>query len=1031
MRIIKAFLHFLFKTIEVSVALILVVGGLGFGLLYVHPIEIKDYLKTIEKYVLPAESGLKLNADSVTLRAAFEHKGLFHIDITNMTVAGKDNAPILELPNVEFSYNLKHVLTLNYVPSDLQIKNATLYLMIAEDGGVKLYGDTIQKAPGPATQAGIDLSAKESDLVSQIIQKVLSFRSLTMENSTVKVKDKQKNRELSLTETSLYLERQDRLHYALQLMAQLNLQNQKTPVKAEAQLNRFDKKMSFEIEFDTLDLKDLGKDLSFLAGADLVIQGKLKGIFDFGKTCQDIITCFKEGAFQIKTVKAGTLNLPEPLTNLYAIDALVINGAIDSDLNNIKIAKSTVELKGGPTADLQVDVSGIGEFLSKGDLNVVKTTLKADISSLPLSKVPDVWPVATGPDAHAWVKKNIQKGTVQKAEFTLYFTGGELTDLYGELPVTDAEVRYLDEMTPVQGFAGVVKLYPDRVLITGDKGKIWNLNLTGAVIDLTELQDDVSNAKIILDISGPVKEAMALIAEEPLEFPQMFGLDPQKTGGNAIVHTDLAFPLIDDLTTDKVKANVTAKITDGIFPTVFDNTNLKRGQLDLTVDNQKLTLAGTGEIMGLPLNLKWTESFTAGKPTDIQSDYEISSNLTDEKLAAAFPQTTGYIKGETVLKADIKATAGGTVTGNINIDFKKAFLNIYPLSTTKPFDISANLDLTLKQEKGKTDIHYAFKGFADEKSLDPIQIGGQGTFSDLGWEVGLNEVIAPKTNMTASISSNKQGVTLNVKGKSWNAAGLYDLPDNPKEETKPFEFPRNISFDVSLERLILADGKPITTLMGKGLKKDNRWQNLSLNAMAGAPFNLSYLQKKDMVTANTPDIGAFLAHIGVTEKMAKGDLSLSAKQQPLGGFKGEIETKNIVMTEPGFLIQASTILGIVDAIRGKDLLFSEGLVQFELKPDLSLNLELMESYLAGNSLGITFMGNVTGSSLSLTGSVIPAYMINSLPGKIPLIGALFKDSEAGGLIGAKYDIKGKLSNPEVTFHPLNSMAPGILGKIFN
>ena len=106
------------------------------------------------------------------------------------------------------------------------------------------------------------------------------------------------------------------------------------------------------------------------------------------------------------------------------------------------------------------------------------------------------------------------------------------------------------------------------------------------------------------------------------------------------------------------------------------------------------------------------------------------------------------------------------------------------------------------------------------------------------------------------------------------------------------------------------------------------------------------------------------------------------------------------------------------------------MIPFELKPDAVLTLNLDESYLAGNSLGITFMGNITGSDLNLTGSVIPAYMINSLPGKIPLIGALFRGSEAGGLIGAKYDIQGKLSNPEVTFHPLNSMAPGILGKIF-
>ena len=130
MKIIKKFLHIIFKTVEVLVALVLVAGGLGFGLLYIHPFEMKEYLSTIEKYVLPEGSGLQLNADSVTLRAALEHGSLFHIDITNMTLNQSDNTPILDLPEVELSYNLRHILTLNYVPSNLSIKNATLYIMI-------------------------------------------------------------------------------------------------------------------------------------------------------------------------------------------------------------------------------------------------------------------------------------------------------------------------------------------------------------------------------------------------------------------------------------------------------------------------------------------------------------------------------------------------------------------------------------------------------------------------------------------------------------------------------------------------------------------------------------------------------------------------------------------------------------------------------------------------------------------------------------------------------------------------------------
>ncbi|MDY6407170.1 MAG: hypothetical protein SPL08_00505, partial [Pseudomonadota bacterium] len=194
MKIAKRILHILFKAVEIFVAFILVIGGLGFGLLYLKPIEINEFLPTLETYILPKNSGLKLNAESMTLRAALENKGLFHIDIKNMTLNKEDNTPALELPDVEFSYSLKHILSLNYVPSDLTLKNAILYLIIGENGQVRLYGNgnehkTEKKS---AFKTGVELSADNNALLDNMIQQILSFRSLSMENTTVKVEDRQK-----------------------------------------------------------------------------------------------------------------------------------------------------------------------------------------------------------------------------------------------------------------------------------------------------------------------------------------------------------------------------------------------------------------------------------------------------------------------------------------------------------------------------------------------------------------------------------------------------------------------------------------------------------------------------------------------------------------------------------------------------------------------------------------------------------------------------------------------------------------------
>ena len=1040
MKIVKRILKWLFRIVGILLTLIIVALGLAIGRLYISPMEIKEFLPTLESYILPPESGLKLDAESVTLKAAFTPKGLVHIDIKNMTIL-KGKVPALKLPDVEMSYNFKNLTTLNYMPNDLSIRQAQLYLIIAPDGQVYLSGSIPQKEA--EENSAIPLAGDKPTSIDKLFNHLLSLGDISLEKSSVRIEDQQKNQETALNDLELNFIRASRHKRNLKLSGNLSLENQITHLSLQAQLDRKERLVSFEVEADPLNLMLLGQNVPVLKEAELTIRGKVNGLFDFEENCQHILACFKEGSFQIKTLKPGKLNLPDPLTNVYLVESATVNGAIGADLEQIKIAKSTLQLTNGPTADLQVDVTGLGSVLMGNPLENLKIVLKASLSSLPIEQVPDVWPVATGPDAHAWVKENLTKGKVEKADFTLYFTGGDLTDLYGELPVSGIQVRYLDEMTPVQNFAGVVKLYPERVFITGNKGTVRGLSLTDAVIDLTELKNEISNAKIILDIQGPVQDAISLISEKPLEFAQMFELKPEQTGGKGTIHVDLGFPLADDLTTDQVKALVRADITDGIFPTVINGYQLKKGELNLQVSNKQLDLSGKGMIAGIPLDLSWTEFFTAKKPTDISSKYQLNLVATDAELDPLFPAFKDYINGSVSMQATLQSTLENALSGQVEVDLKNAEINLYQLTLQKSKGIKTNLTATVTNQGKKTTLDYQVHGSVDEKELNPISIRGNAVLDKDRYQVRLDEVIAPKTDFKATLDLKPdKEISLKLNGQSWNAAGIYQIPKEEKKEDEekkdeevkpadPFAIPDNIDFDISIKRLILKEDKPVTNVMAVGKKVNNRWQNLSVNAVAGTPFNISYLPKKEILMADTTDLGGLLEHLGVTEKVAKGSFVLNAHQKSEGGFNGTIEVKDLSLKEPGFLVQAFTILGILDAIRGEDLFFEKGIVPFKVAPDSVLKIAIEEGYLAGNSLGITFDGEIVHNIANLSGSVIPAYMINSLPGKIPLIGGLFKDGKGGGLMGAKYDLKGPISDPEVEFKALSSMAPGILGKLFD
>ena len=82
-------------------------------------------------------------------------------------------------------------------------------------------------------------------------------------------------------------------------------------------------------------------------------------------------------------------------------------------------------------------------------------------------------------------------------------------------------------------------------------------------------------------------------------------------------------------------------------------------------------------------------------------------------------------------------------------------------------------------------------------------------------------------------------------------------------------------------------------------------------------------------------------------------------------------------------------------------------------------------------MGLTTSGTVdfTGGTIDLSGTFVPAYSVNTILTKIPVVGLLLGGAQNEGVFGITYRVQGSLSRPEVTVNPLSAIAPGILRKI--
>ena len=136
-------------------------------------------------------------------------------------------------------------------------------------------------------------------------------------------------------------------------------------------------------------------------------------------------------------------------------------------------------------------------------------------------------------------------------------------------------------------------------------------------------------------------------------------------------------------------------------------------------------------------------------------------------------------------------------------------------------------------------------------------------------------------------------------------------------------------------------------------------------------------------------------------------------------FGNEEEKKNV---------QQAAAAGSIEFLLGSGpgLGFSRLVAPFALTPEV---LTLTEARAYSASLGITAKGTINRrrQRIAMEGTIVPAYIFNSLLGNLPLLGRLFSPETGGGLFAATFRLSGPVDDPQVNVNPLAALTPGLSG----
>ncbi len=675
--------------------------------------------------------------------------------------------------------------------------------------------------------------------------------------------------------------------------------------------------------------------------------------------------------------------------------------------------------------------------------------LSLGLDRVAFADLPTLWPLGLAPGARQWVLGNIPAGMAHDGHFDLTletaadFSDLTLTKATGELEGDDVTVHWLRPVPPVEQARAHLRLIdPDTIdiaFLAGRQrvGTRLPIVVNGGTMRVTGLTVKDQDADITARVTGSLADTIAIMREPRLKLLSAHPMDLRDPAGEASIAAHVKLPLESKLDIEDVTIGVTAQLKQGHLSAIAAGRDLDRADLEIVADTKGLTLKGTGFIGGIASKIDGMMDFQAGRAKDVQQRITVTAAPSAGQLAAAGLAVGDVLAGS--FPAQVVWSKRGDGDGDIMLtaDLTPAVLTLAPLAWSKAAGVTASATARLVLTKDRL------------TSIGPIVVDGtdlsvRATAEVTGADVSglrLDRVVLGKTVLSGGVRMPPGGpIAVEIDAQVFDAADKLAEKTPPRDVSKPEPKPGPAwTLNGTFGRVLLARGKVATGVKARASNDGRVFRALTVSGQTGpnAPFTLAIGMDRDTrrLEVRAADAGALLNGLDVTHSLEDGTLRLDGifdDSTPAHALKGSAEILEFRvhgMPALGKLLQAMTLYGLVDVIRGPGLGFARLTAPFVFADNV---LTLADTMAFSPSLGMTAKGRIDlgSETIDLEGTVVPAYFFNSLLGRIPFVGGLFSAEKGGGLFAARYTLRGPTGDPAVFVNPLSILTPGFLRGVF-
>ncbi|MFK7870289.1 MAG: DUF3971 domain-containing protein [Roseobacter sp.] len=647
----------------------------------------------------------------------------------------------------------------------------------------------------------------------------------------------------------------------------------------------------------------------------------------------------------------------------------------------------------------------------------------AQMAQLSTQRLLTLWPQAAAFKTRRWLSENIFAGSINDINAAFRFRPNQKRpDVYLGFDFAGVDARFLKTMPQIRNATGHANLAGNRFALVVDSGGVdapegGFIDITGSsfIVPDVEAKDETPGV-LRLQTRSSVTAALSMLDQAPLEIMQKADLPVALAEGRAVLNGTLSLPLVKDVPVEMITFDVDGVLEEVESTVLVPDRSLEAAEIRVVVNEELAQVSGAGTLEGVAFDVQWAQQLGEDTPDSSRiTGTAVLSQAALEAFRVELPP--GTIVGEAQGQVDIDIAEDAPPRLSLTSDLVGAELNITPLNWRKARGTSGDfaLDVSLGPVPDVERLSLSAPGLTAEGT---VRLTEDGQLDRVRFNrLRVRDWLDAPVDLVGRGGDLSPGIVIRGGRFDLRTADLGEGADTGER----------VPLNVTLDRLQLTDEISLNGLTGQftvggGIRGQFAG---SINGQAPIAGEIAPQNGRSAVRVIADDAGRIVAAAGALRQARGGALELLLEPVGSGGaFDGRLRVTDLRIIEApaiAALLNAISIVGLVNELSGDGIFFSEVLADFRLTAN---RITLRRASAEGASMGLSMDGvyQTDTGRLQLQGVISPVYLINR-------IGTAF--TRAGeGLFGFNYAITGTVDNPQVSVNALSALAPGGMRDLF-